>query len=304
MGRIKFAVFSDLHYDHIHDGLIRMKKFVADIRESDVDFTIELGDFCSPKQENQVLLDLLDSTGKPHYHTLGNHDSDLFPREQVMNFLHMDSSYYAFNYGQVRFIVLDTCYMKTDTGYEPYCRNNYNKAYPYPILPDEQFRWLENQLKDASRYYVILSHHSFENEFAGRGVNNREDVRALINRINETGKRVLLCINGHDHGDSLVKIGRTYYFGVNSMSYIWLGQKYEHYCYSGELHRQYPYLKDMILYREGLYSIITITESGGLEIRGMRGHYQNISPKGLGLNGDVWNGRSLLPVISSYKTEE
>ncbi|MCM1989068.1 metallophosphoesterase family protein [Oceanirhabdus seepicola] len=303
MDKIKFALFTDLHYDHIPDGRERIENFVTNIKDTDVDFVIQLGDFCIPKEENQVLLDMLDSIGKPYYHVIGNHDSDLFPREKVMNFLHMGKSYYSFNYGKVKFIVLDTCFIKTDNGYEPYCKKNYNRIKDiYPILPDYEFKWLEDQLTDDSEYFVIFSHHSFENEFAKRGVYNRDEVRSLINRVNQTGKKVLLCINGHDHGDSLEKIGQTYYFGLNTMSYIWFGPEYEHFCYSDEIHKKYPGLKDIVLYEEGLYSIITITEHGGIEIQGMNGQYQNISPRELGL-GDVWNGRSILPTISSLKVE-
>lgn len=97
-------------------------------------------------------------------------------------------------------------------------------------------------------------------------------------------------------------MGQTYYFGLNSMSYIWFGPQFEHFSYADEIHEQYPALKDMVLYQEGLYSIITITEDGGIDIQGMNGHYQNISPKELGLE-DVWNGRSILPIISSLKVE-
>lgn len=303
MDRIKFAIFTDLHYDHIPDGRRRIENFITNAREAQVDFVIELGDFCRAKEENKVLLHMLDSIGKPHYHTMGNHDSDLFTKEKVMKFLHMDNNYYSFKYGKVKFIVLDTCFIKTGKGYEPYCKRNYNKTKDiYPILPDYQFKWLECELTDDCDYYVIFSHHSFENDFAKRGVYNREEVRNLIDRVNLTDKKVLLCINGHDHGDSLKKIGQTYYFGLNAMSYIWLGSQYEHFCYSEEIHKQYPGLKDIVLYEEGLHTIITITENGGIEIEGMNGHYQNISPKELGV-GEVWNGRSILPIISLLKVE-
>ena len=45
--------------------------------------------------------------------------------------------------------------------------------------------------------YIIFSHHSFLNDFANRGVYNRADIRELFR-----GKLELLCMNGHDHGDS------------------------------------------------------------------------------------------------------
>lgn len=303
MDRIKFAVFTDLHYDHVPDGLERVESFATNIKNADVDFVIELGDFCSPKEENQVLIDILDSIGKPHYHLIGNHDSDVFSKEEVIKFLNMDNNFYSFKYGKVKFIALDTCFIKNNNEYQPYSKKNYEKTVSiYPVLPDYEIEWLENQLSDDSEYFVIFSHHSFENEFAKRGVYNREEVRNLINSVNEQGKKVLLCINGHDHGDSLKKIGQTFYFGLNSMSYIWFGPQYEHFCYSDEIHKKYPFLKDLVLYKEGLHCIITIDENGGIEIQGMEGNYQNVTPKELGLE-DVWNGRSILPIVSSLKVE-
>ncbi|ADL53002.1 metallophosphoesterase family protein [Clostridium cellulovorans] len=301
MGKVKFAVFTDLHYEHIHDGEERIESFINSIKDDQVDFIIQLGDFCCPKEENQGLLNLLYSVGKPLYHVIGNHDSDSFSKKSVRKFLKMEESYYSFKYGKVKFIILDTCFIKTFKGYEEYFKRNYDKSKDiYPILPDFELQWLEGELDDGSEYFVIFSHHSLENDFAKRGVYNREDIREIINNVNNTGKKVLLCVNGHDHGDSLVKIGQTYYFGLNAMSYVWFGNDYEHFCYSDEIHKQYPFLKDIVLYKEGLYSIITITEAGGIEIQGINGSYQNITPKELGV-GDVWNGRSILPVVSSLK---
>lgn len=41
MDRIKFAIFTDLHYDHIPDGHQRIENFIINAREADVDFVIE-----------------------------------------------------------------------------------------------------------------------------------------------------------------------------------------------------------------------------------------------------------------------
>lgn len=303
MNRVKFAVFTDLHYDHIHDGCKRIDDFITNIKDTDIDFVIQLGDFCIPKEENQFLLNKMSSIGKPIYHIIGNHDSDSFPREKVMDFLKMNNSYYSFKNKEIKFIVLDTCFIKTNSGYKPYSRKNYNKTNDiYPVLPAHELKWLESQLNDDNKYYVIFSHHSFENEFAKRGVYNRCEIRNLIDAVNNKDKKVLLCINGHDHGDSLKKIGQTYYFGLNSMSYIWFGPEHEHFCYSKEIHKQYPFLKDIVLYKDGLYAVVTITENGSINIEGMKGDYQNISPKELGIE-NVWNGRYLLPIISSLKVD-
>lgn len=298
MNSVRFAVFTDLHFDHIPDGRRRTEDFAACARKANVDFVIQLGDFCSPKDENRVLLDILDGIGKPHYHLIGNHESDRFSKDEVLRFLHMERSFYSFCFGGVKFIALDTCFIQTEDGYVPYCKRNYKGVGGvHPVLPDDQFAWLKSQFTNDHSCYVIFSHHSLENEYPGRGVFNRDAVRNVIDEANRAGHKVLLSINGHDHGDSLRKIGETHYFGLNSMSYIWLGPQYEHFCYSSEIHQQYPVLKDVVLYREGLFGIITIAEEGRIEIQGMTGHYRDISPRELGLG--QWNGRPLLPVVSS-----
>lgn len=40
---IKFAVFTDLHYDHIPDGEQRLDEFIDSIRGENLDFIMSLG---------------------------------------------------------------------------------------------------------------------------------------------------------------------------------------------------------------------------------------------------------------------
>jgi predicted phosphodiesterase len=301
MQQIKFAVFTDLHHDHIHDGGQRLENLICLVSQEEVDFIIQLGDFCSPKEDNRWLLDMLESIGKPCYHVIGNHDSDVSSKEEAMTFLGMDNSYYSFRYGQVKFVVLDACFIQNEYGYEPYSKKNYGSTEGlYPVIPQEQLNWLENQLSEDCPYFVVLSHHSLENGFKKRGVYNRNEVQELINNANASGKKVLLCINGHDHADSIEKLGQTYYFGLNSMSYIWFGPEHRHFCYSDEIHRQYPLLKDIVMYQDGAYAVITIKENGDFEIQGMERGYHTVSPRELGIEG-TWNGRNITPNISSLK---
>ena len=298
---IKFAVFSDLHYDHIHDGDKRIDFFIEQVQSQNIDFVIELGDFVYPENQNKKIIQRLEVLNVPLYFVLGNHDSDVFPREQVMEFLKMDKSYYSFSMRNTKFIVLDSCYIKTANGCEPYLKRNYSRTTDvYPYIPENQSEWLQNELNDDSQYYVIFSHHSLKNEFQKRGIGNKEEVQDVINTANNRGKKVILCMNGHDHGSDISTIGDTYYYTLNAMSYIWVGSEYEHFNYSEETHEKYPYLKDLILYGEGLYAIVSIYDNGNFEIVGMQGHYQNVSPKELGM-GDSWNGCSIKPIVPSIQ---
>lgn len=303
MKEIKFAVFSDLHYDHIHHGKRRVQNFINQVQNEKLDFVIQLGDFAYPIDDNLCLINKVRELEVPFYSVLGNHDTDGYPRDEVMKFLNMKDSYYSFSLGNVKFIVLDSCFIKTANGYKTYFRKNYDRSNDsYPYIPNYELDWLRKELNKDSKYFVIFSHHSLENDFQKRGICNREEVQEIINKVNQTDKRVIFCMNGHDHGEYIEKIGKTYYYALNSMSYIWVGPQYEHFKYSKEIHEKYPYLKDLVLYEEGLFAIVKIDKNGDFEIKGMNGHYQNISPHELGLSG-TWNGRFIKPIVSSLKAK-
>lgn len=100
--------------------------------------------------------------------------------------------------------MINANYIKTPNGSEPYYRRNYDKTtYTYPYVPKEEIEWLKNEIKDDQFYYVIFSHQSLSNDFMKRGISNREEIRAILEKRNSNGKKVLLCMNGHDHGDNV-----------------------------------------------------------------------------------------------------
>ena len=305
MNKVKFAVFTDLHYDHIHDGDERIEQFVTSVKDQQIDFIIQLGDFAYPIPENQKLIDKLKTLGVPFYGMLGNHDTDQYTREKVLCFLGLENSYYAFRKGNIKFIVLDTCFVKTREGFKIYQRDTFDKRLDknhYPYVPEPVLRWLEDELDDDAQYYVLFSHHSMTNDFANRGVINRDEIQACIAAANQKDKKVLLYMSGHDHGEDITQIGDTVYYALNSMSYIWVGPEYEQFSYDVQIHQKYPYLKDLILYRDGLFAIVTVDEQGDFTIEGLQSDYQRKSPQDLNL-GETWNGRSIKPNVTTFSKQ-
>lgn len=293
MSGIRFIAFADLHYDYIHDGKERLLRFTEEIRSIGADFIVQLGDFCFPTQENQELLDLLNSTGLPLYHIIGNHDTARFSKEDVMHFLGMENSMYSFVRGPFKLIFLDTCFIKNEDSYEPFSKMNYAVTKGlYPVIPDDELLWLDSELNCDSPYIVLLSHHSLDNRCPSRGVCNREAVLDLL------GDRALICISGHDHGDEIRKLGETWYFSLNSMSFTMFSPEFEHYRYSKDTHERYPFIKHMVLYSRPLYSVIEISEKGEITINGMKGGYQTITPEEL-FADNTWKGRRISPSVSS-----
>lgn len=289
---MKFLMFSDLHYDAVPDGDRRIDEILCHAKGAGVDFIVELGDLCYPTKENLKILDKFKESGLPCYFTVGNHNTDKFNIDQVKKFFNLKKSYYSFVKENIKFIVLDSNYIKKSQEAIHYSRKNYDKTRDaYPYIPEDELQWLKKELEDEDKYYIILSHQSLTNSFGRRGIYNRKKVRALLEAANSDGRKILFCINGHDHGAHLNVINNIHYYTLNSCSYIWHGTK-DIFSYSEEIHRQYPYLKDLILYEEALHIIVNIDDNMNVTIEGMEGHYQKHSPADIGL-GDTWNGVSI-----------
>lgn len=289
---MKFAVFSDLHYDAIPDGDRRIEEFLTCAKKAEAEFIIDLGDLCYPLNENNKILDKLRSSKLPCYFSIGNHNTDHFPIDKVIEFFDLKKSYYSFSKDNIKFIVLDGNFIKKESSIVPYYKKNYDKTIDdYPYIPNEEIKWLKKELEAKEKYYIIISHQSLANNFQKRGISNREEVRAILEERNLNGRKILFCINGHDHGGACKVINGIYYYTLNSMSYIWHGIK-EVFSYSDEIHKLYPYLKDLILYKEALHIIVNIDDDMNVSIEGMNGHYQKHSPKDIGI-GNTWNGVSI-----------
>ena len=272
---IRFLVFADLHYDTVPDGDARVEALAARIEAVRPDFVLSLGDLCRPVEENCAVLRRLGAAGAPVHHLVGNHDTDHGPLRRTLDFLGLERDYYSFTVDGVRFLMLNA------GGSKPLC------------LPVAQLDWLRQEMEDPALRYVVCSHHSLANDFAQRGVANREAVRALL----ET-RRTLLCLNGHDHGDACRVIHVVPYFTVNASSYLWHGMR-KMTDYPEETCRRYPVLNDCLLLDGPLSAVVEI-DGGHVAIRGMRGAWRASSPVDIGL-GETWNGVRISPDISDFE---
>ena len=283
---MKFCVFTDLHYDSIPDGERRVQELLEHCRKENVDFIVELGDLCHPRKENQCVMEQFRGVGISCYFSLGNHNMDFCDKAVVLGFLGLDRGYYAVVRENVKFIFLDANDEVVVDGK------------PGPYISLEQIEWLEQELSDGGYYYVICTHQSLANDYVTqtkiRGIVNRAQVREVLERQKE---KILFCINGHEHGTGVKEIGGIYYYRLNSASYYWQNVR-EMYLYGEEIHKKYPYLKNLVLYREALHVIVEIDEKMNVNIRGMEGHYLTVGPEEIGM-GNTWNGVSILPRTES-----
>ncbi len=319
---VRFGVFSDLHVDIMHDCEARLRAFLTDCAARDVDFIIQLGDFCYPDEGRRCLcrpenrpvniqnaldaptyadkaeiLRLYRDFPRPSYHVIGNHDLDMCSHEQMMAFYGgIDSPYYSFDCGGCHFAVLDPNYVYADGRYIPYDNGiyfdySYEKVKRLPYLPAEQIEWLRRDLADTPYPTVVFSHQ----RLCPGGLCNAD---ALAPVLAGAPNRVILAANGHLHKDNLRRTGDTWFWNVNSMSCYWLDRDYAVRRYTPELDEKYPNIRYTVPYRDPLYAIVTVTD-GVIDIRGRRSEFVCVSPAAQGFPMTDWED-VVSPGIGDY----
>ena len=295
---VTFGLCADVHQDVMHDAPERMTAFISDMNAREVDFVAQLGDFCIPKPENQRFLDIFHSFEGPHYHVLGNHDTDNdnltktgYTQDMTRAFWGMESNYYSFVRGGFRFIVLDGNERNPDA--DP-------TEYPRHIGP-EQRAWLVRELETTSEPVVLLSHQSAEHKW---GLDNGAQMRAIVEEVNsdEGWQRVVAWINGHSHIDDMSIIEGIPYIHINSMSYFWLGEQFQNFTYPKHIHAAAPNMEFTAPYRDPVWATVTIDpDAKELQVYGREGQWTGSSPKELGYGRDPDALRGVTPSVTSRR---
>jgi 3',5'-cyclic AMP phosphodiesterase CpdA len=289
---VRFGICADVHPDIMHDGEERLQRFIGMAKRERLDFVLQLGDFCRPYERNRRFLEIWEAFAGPRYHTLGNHDNDGgFKWPQVLEFWNMPRRYYSFDQAGWHFVVLDGNEIRPG-----------KRAPGYPrYIGTEQQDWLRQDLKQTKAPTILFSHQSLEDP---EGVENTVEIRTILEEVNrEAGwRKVSACLSGHHHVDFATQISGIHYLQINSMSYYWLGEKFQHVRYGAEVDKTHPYLKYTAPYREPLFAVVTLSKAGGMQIEGTRSEFVGPSPAELGLEvapGSSKAGERVVPRISN-----
>lgn len=278
---VTFAVVSDLHQDIAHDAEERLGTFLRAANDNQVDFIIELGDFCMPKEENKPFLKRWQDYAGEKYMLLGNHDMDNCSKEEVMQFIGMNNRYYSFDKGDFHFIVLDPNNIYDGEKYIPYENGNYfGYGEKVSYVDPEQVEWLKKDLQSTDKRCIIFSHQSFE-----CSSQNREEIRKIFEDENLRAgyKKVAVAFSGHDHTNYMKEINGIAYIQINSASNQWVGEKYA--CperFSDEINQKRPALKYTLPYKDALYGIVTLT-GDGMQLKGVKSEFIAPGPEELGI---------------------
>ena len=279
--KLKIGLIADLHQDIMHDATQRVSAFVAAMREEGVDFIMQLGDFCVPKEANRGFLGAFDAFEGERRHVLGNHDVDGgYSWQETMDFWGMEARYYTFVKKGVRFVVLDA----NEKGGE-------RSGYPI-FVGAEQVAWFESVLAESAEPVVVVSHQPFEHE---NGIENGAELRRIVR---ESGK-VICCMNGHDHMDYVASHDGTHFLSVNSASYVWLGGGAAAKSYPEHIHASHEFIQYTGPYRDPVWAVMTIDLAGGvIEVRGRQSEWVGDDPWVRGASG---SREKIRPAVSDRR---
>jgi 3',5'-cyclic-AMP phosphodiesterase len=271
---VKIGMCSDVHLPTMHDSEYRIQTFIDSMKIAQPDFIIELGDFGTPAEKYAGFFDTWNSFPGDKYHVFGNHEMDGgYSRLEAVLYRNMSNSYYSFDKNHFHFIVLD--------GNDP--KEEKKKGYKQ-YIGTEQVRWLKEELAKSNYPIVFFSHQGLTSYRSGDGeeygVENQKQIREIFesHNIHNPKTKVIACFNGHTHNDYAENINNIWYITINSMSYKWLGEAFEHIRYSSEVDKNFKWIKYTAPYKEPLFTIVEISTEGYIKIDGKQTEYVGPSP--------------------------
>jgi calcineurin-like phosphoesterase family protein len=286
---LRFGLCTDVHKDIMHDADQRLQAFIDEAAQQELDFIIQLGDFCRPYNYNLEFMSIWNSFPGKKYHVIGNHDMDGgFTREEVVTYWDIPARYYSFDLKGYHFVILDG----NDKDPSPDRPGGYAR-----YIGREQLNWLEKDLEQSQLPTVVFSHQGLDNDLGG--IHNATSTRLVLERANERAgfRKVQLVFSGHHHQDYHNTINGIHYLQINSMSYQWLGEKHLQVRYSEEVDEKYPWIKYTVPYKDPLWALAEISPDNQFRLKGRRSEFVGPSPEDLDVDKHVY-GYPIVPFIS------
>lgn len=282
--KIKFSLFSDLHYRHgdYNWASKRLDAILKRAEENNVDFVMECGDFCHNVIKAKPVIDKYNNFKIPTYHAIGNHDfEETKTLEIVVKAMKMKNNFYTEDKGVFKIIALDTNYFINKKGeVEHYASSSaYDKCHQkMAIITKPQLDMLAEALRTAKGPCLIFSHNGMRPSEPAKGITNHEEVKKVIS---ENQRTPIMWINGHYHRNNLRLENGIAYFVINSPTSDWLGGN--HNGYPPEIMNSSPLAKRELLYDKPVNAVVTVWEDGEVKIEGMKGKpFMDKYPEDLG----------------------
>lgn len=163
-----------------------LNEFNEEMKEFKPDFVIDLGDVEGTNDDDFVGLmglelveDELEKSGVPVYIAVGNHDLRSFNKTQFKETLGLKDVNQIIDYGDYRFIILDSNFYPDGSESEP------GHSSIGGAISEDVFNWVEPLLQTNKHVFVFMHHPPFGN---GKGIErvpfNGERLRLIFEKYN------------------------------------------------------------------------------------------------------------------------
>jgi len=254
---VRFAVIADLHHGFAPDALDRLGAFVEAVRArtADLDFVLQMGDFCHAGKTPGPCLDLWRTIDLPKLHVLGNHDMDTCTKAEAMEAWGLASRYGVHEVGGWRFVTLDLNHIREGETREDYANANfYVDAAKRAWADREQLDWLGDVLAEE-KPTVVLSHQPLGLwEPLSEVPPQQKEVLDILAPSGTPAPGLAACMCGHEHVDRVGLYQGVPCWCVNSASYLWRG--------------------GMVPYAQPLFAFVTLDPAGEMVIEGVEGEWE------------------------------
>ena len=198
----------------IHGKNDLQKRLLEMAPPQNVDMVVFCGDMCNYiNKQSDIFTGFLDTSvglfasSKPFVYVRGNHETRGAYARNIYRYLAERKFYYAFTYGPIRFIVLDSGEDKPDTDVE------YSGLVDFDNYILEQKEWLARELESpefrADSFRGVLSHIPF----AKGGWYGSERLRKQLLPLLES-VRIDLMLSGHNHAFGFMDKGKVTAFPI------------------------------------------------------------------------------------------
>jgi hypothetical protein len=221
---ISFGVVTDVHYATIpprglrryDQSLQKLQQAVNTFRKRELAFIIELGDVIDADPEKlhdaeylRAARTAFEQFPGPRYYALGNHCVWILGKPAFLNGCGMERSWYSFESGLYHGVVLDACFCKDESPYQP-GEFDWKDSW----IPGDELKWLADDLARAKgRTVLVFVHQNLHDETRPCGIKNASEVR----RVLEKAGNVMAVFQGHEHSGAYAKIGGIHYVTMRGL---------------------------------------------------------------------------------------
>ncbi|MDR1478049.1 MAG: metallophosphoesterase [Planctomycetaceae bacterium] len=215
---LRIALVTDVHYADkktvgsrfYKESIAKIQTAAKEFKKQPIDFIVELGDLIDTARNMETdkkHLRLIDAELKKisanRYYVLGNHCVETLTKEEFLDVIGQQKSYFSFDQRGYHFVVLDANFRQDGVAYG---RNNAD--WKDTKIPDAEIKWIKSDLSSTKLPTIIFLHQRLDigNQEAC-AVKNSDKIRQIFE---ESGK-VQLVLQGHHHSGGYSEINGIFY---------------------------------------------------------------------------------------------